>query len=32
MRDAGVQVLFHSLVTRGLLDGDRGEGVVAYTK
>jgi FAD-dependent oxidoreductase family protein len=32
LREAGVQVLFHSLVNRVLLDGDRVEGVVAYTK
>ena len=32
LRDAGVRVLYHSTVTRVLLDGDRAEGLVAYTK
>jgi 2-polyprenyl-6-methoxyphenol hydroxylase-like FAD-dependent oxidoreductase len=32
LRDAGVQVLYHSTVTRVLLDGDRVGGLVAYTK
>ena len=32
LREAGVQVFYHATVTRVLLDGDRVEGIVAYTK
>jgi hypothetical protein len=32
LREAGVQVLFHTTVTGALLDGDRVEGVAAYSK
>jgi hypothetical protein len=32
LREAGVQVLFHSTVTEALLDGERVGGLVAYTK
>ncbi len=32
LREAGVQVFYHSTVTRVLLDGDRVSGLVAYTK
>jgi hypothetical protein len=32
LREAGVQVLFHSTVTGVLLEGERIEGLVAYTK
>ncbi len=32
LREAGVQVLYHSTVTGVLLDGDRVAGLVAYTK
>jgi FAD dependent oxidoreductase len=32
VREAGVQVLFHSTVTGVLLEGERIEGLVAYTK
>lgn len=32
LRRAGVQVFYHSTVTRVLLDGDRVDGLVAYTK
>lgn len=32
LREAGVQVLFHTTVTGALLDGDRVEGLMAYSK
>lgn len=32
LREAGVQVLFHSTVTGALLDGERVQGLSAYTK
>ncbi|HEX6528271.1 MAG TPA: FAD-dependent oxidoreductase [Burkholderiales bacterium] len=32
LREAGVQVLFHSTVTGALMEGDRVQGLVAYTK
>jgi glycine/D-amino acid oxidase-like deaminating enzyme len=32
LREAGVQVLFHTTVTGALLDGDRVEGLAAYSK
>jgi len=32
LKDAGVQVFFHSVVSDVLLDGDAVEGVIAYTK
>jgi FAD dependent oxidoreductase len=32
LREAGVQILFHTTVTGALLDGDRVEGLAAYSK
>lgn len=32
LREAGVQVFFHATVTEALLEGERVEGLVAYTK
>jgi hypothetical protein len=32
LREAGVQVFFHSTVTEALLEGERVQGLVAYTK